>query len=298
MQNSLRPSIPKTWHYEGRVKKPESYALKVETGRVDPRDLDDFFACTVVVPTLDSCDTAEALIARLFDVVGRKPETALVALSQPFDFQFDHIRLYARLRVPSGLDPAPVHRLRFEVQVKTFLQHAWSIATHDLTYKTNDVSWGKERVAAQVKASLEAAEVSIVEAERLATSGNKLLARQDSATASLVGVVGSLQRHFTAAQLPEDTKRLALTIKTTLEACSLEPGYLEKLLNLGKAKRMGSHPADLSPFGVVLLYLVDLQPAKLKAALRRAKGPKILISREVALPASFLSYDLPSARHI
>ena len=54
------------------------------------------------------------------------------------------------------------------MQVKTFLQHAWGIATHDLIYKTDDVSWSRQRIAYQIKAMLEHAEMSIQEAGRLA----------------------------------------------------------------------------------------------------------------------------------
>ena len=38
------------WHYESRVKELTSFALKIETGRVQtPAALEDFFACTLVV---------------------------------------------------------------------------------------------------------------------------------------------------------------------------------------------------------------------------------------------------------
>ena len=39
-----------TWHYEYRIKEVESFALKLESGRVpDPYSLEDFFGCTLVV---------------------------------------------------------------------------------------------------------------------------------------------------------------------------------------------------------------------------------------------------------
>jgi len=293
---TLTPRIKQTWHLEGRVKRPESFALKVETGRVDPYDLEDFYACTIVVPTMDVIDEAEFLINELFEVVSRKPETNKTAMAGALDFRFDHLRIYARLRVPLGLDGGPIFALRFEVQIKTFLQHAWSIATHDLTYKTNDLSWGKERVAAQVKATLEAAEVSIVEAERLATSGNRLLAREDTLTVDLAMIAKTLLLNFTSAQLPEDVKRLALTIRTTLEACGLEVGSLEALLRRGKKVHGGQHPTDQSPFGVVLLYLVEQQPTKLRRALTRKSGPMIFLPSEVELPSSFSGQPMARAR--
>jgi hypothetical protein len=37
------------WHYESRLKQEQSFALKVESGRVpNPAALEDFFACTLV----------------------------------------------------------------------------------------------------------------------------------------------------------------------------------------------------------------------------------------------------------
>lgn len=38
------------WFYTSRVKELESFALKVETARVqDPSKLEDFFACTIIL---------------------------------------------------------------------------------------------------------------------------------------------------------------------------------------------------------------------------------------------------------
>ena len=49
-----------TWHYFSRIKTRESYALKVETGRIDdPNKLDDFFACTIVVKNHSEINAAK-----------------------------------------------------------------------------------------------------------------------------------------------------------------------------------------------------------------------------------------------
>lgn len=298
VKSTLQPRVPETWHYEGRVKSIESYAQKIETGQFDPGDLEDFFACTLVVPTMGFIDEAERLVGELFEIVSRKPETNRMAMAGALDFRFDHIRIYARRRVPAGLEEGPIHRIRFEIQIKTYLQHAWSIATHDLTYKTNELSWGKERVAAQVKATLEASEIAIVEAERLAKSGNRLLTREDSDTTELVTIVGTLQRHFTENQMPVDVKRLAATLRGLLRGCKLTPAALDGLLHKGKLKRGGSHPTDLSPYSVVFLYLASEQPAKLLGALKRRGGPVFFVPGEVKLPDSFGGVTLHSARRL
>lgn len=279
--------IPETWHYEGRCKKLESYALKIETGRFDPNDLQDFFACTIVVPTMNHLAEAESEIEKLFEMVSRKPETDRRALAGANSFPFDHIRLYARLRPPVGLPLSPVHGLTFEIQLKTYLQHAWSIATHDLTYKTSELSWGKERVAAQVKATLESAEISIVEAENLASSGNVLLTRADDETLALSLIAAALQRSFLSSQLPSDVKRLASTMHSTLRTCGIDPSSIETILTRGKRSRAGVHPNDLSPNGTLITYLIEQMPGKLRRALQKKKGTAIFIPPEIQLPDSF-----------
>lgn len=277
--------IEKKWHYESRVKSLESFALKLQTGRVDnPSDLEDFFACTIVVPTLIEAQAAESLVRNHFELRSRRPESAELAAQPAHVFQYDHTRLYMRLRPGIGMRQSPIHDLRFEVQIKTFFQHAWSLGTHDLTYKTATPDWGKQRLAAQVKAMLEVAEVAISEANVIASSGAGM-AKRDERIDDLKQAIETLTVEFGAGDLPDDLQRLAECVLLPLKLAKLSSSDLKGVLSDGRSRNGGSHPSDLSPFATVVQYLLDVRPAEMKAALRKQQRQKIILEPNLKLPA-------------
>src|SRR5689334_20945235 len=77
------------WHYESRVKEQQSFALKVETGRFDPSNLEDFFACTLVVANTLEIEAAEQLILSQFKEHYRRPKQASWTHKSPDSFPFD-----------------------------------------------------------------------------------------------------------------------------------------------------------------------------------------------------------------
>src|ERR1039458_7003995 len=135
------------WHYESRVKELPSFALKIESGRFQkPEALEDFFACTLVVSNATEIAEAERLVGDHFTVQYRRPKQIDKTHKPSNSFPFDDLRVYAVLREGPAIPPTDLAGIAFEVQIKTFLQHAWSIATHDLLYKSDDVNWSKERI--------------------------------------------------------------------------------------------------------------------------------------------------------
>ena len=272
------------WHYEGRVKALQSFALKLESGRFKPGALEDFFACTLVVANLAEVAEAERLIGQRFAVQARRPKRAGQTKKRSDSFPFDDLRLYVVLPPDPALPPSDLVGVRFEIQVKTFLQHAWSIATHDLVYKSDDVNWSKERIAFQTKAMLEHAEVSMQEAETLAASA--ALAKEDAPTKQLKEGIALLRRQWNQDELPADVRRLATNVLALIDSLKVSLPRLDEILIAGKVAS-GSHPANLSPYGTVVQYLFTAEQAKLVSFLERAgdRIAPILISAEIDVPA-------------
>ena len=273
------------WHYESRVKELVSFALKIETGRFkEPAALEDFFACTIVVANASELEQAEGLICSHFTLRRRKPRKKRTHKA-PETFAFDDLRLYVTIREDPTVPPPPpnLSGIVFEVQIKTFLQHAWTIATHDLVYKTADVDWGKGRIAYQIKAMLEHAEVSIQEADKLATSS--LLAKEDRQTKQIKSGIKLLESQWNQDQLPSDVRRLAENIIALLKLLDLDIAGLKTILNTNKTLRDGFHLANLSPYGTVVQYLFEAEQERMQQLLTGDDIPaRVLIPSEITLP--------------
>lgn len=281
----LEPEVTnKGWFFISRLKDLESFALKVETGRVDnPRRLEDFFACTIIVPTVSQVSEAEVLLEGMYEVAVRRPPNDDATHKRASDFVFDDLRLYLKRGASETGRNNDLEGLIFEVQVKTILQYAWGIASHDLIYKTDNVSWPKERIAFQVKAMLEHAEIAIAEAERLAES--PAISKRDHDTASTLEIIDVLREFWSADRLPRDIKRLAESIRGVLKACDMLPNELLGVLKAEKA-RIGVLPTNLSPYAFLVQALANSSVVDFKAriASNKNRATKIFVHEDMDLP--------------
>jgi ppGpp synthetase/RelA/SpoT-type nucleotidyltranferase len=272
----------RSWFFTARIKELPSFALKLETGRVEnPLALEDFFACTIVVPTMKLIEEAEKLVLEHFDQVTRRPPQDDKTHKSPSDFTFDDLRLYVKRRPQSSGKDEDLIGVIFEVQIKTVLQYAWSIATHDLIYKTDTVSWPKERIAFQVKAMLEHAEIAISEAERISDAHG--VSKMDQRTESILFIIDRAKRFWQPDALPEDLKRLAENILSLLRMAKVQVGDLEKLLSQEKA-RVGLIPRDLSPYAFVLQALAQDATVGFQEKFEQAKRVRLLIHDGMDVP--------------
>jgi hypothetical protein len=270
------------WHYESRIKSEESFALKVESGRVaDPLSLEDFFACTLVVENFTAINAARSLIEGLFERRYSRPRESGRTEKPPTDFRFDDLRMYVRWKADPSEKTPPFAGLTFEVQIKTFLQHAWGIATHDLVYKGNRSSWPLQRVAYQVKAMLEHAEVSIAQAEILAKTETLNLDSDQFERLRLIDAF--LEKNWEVSELPADRRTLTQTLAGLLDCLGIQLARVEAAIVAETGQRRGTATLNLSPYGVIVQSLLNQDPAafdRLKKGSERSHF-RVFLPREI-----------------
>lgn len=273
------------WHYISRIKAIESFAMKIETGRFNKVEVfEDFFASTIVVQNLSEINSAVKFISTFFDIKFKRPYSQSLTHKESSSFPFDDLRLYVTLKdLGTGKLASNIYDLVFELQIKTFLQHAWGIATHDLIYKSDKINWGKERVAYQVKAALEHAEVSISGVEELSKVNE--LSKENKEVKKINQMITLLSRHWDDADLPVDRRRLAQNIIGLLNSLNISLTELNTIMleetNLGR----GAKIRDLSPYLIIVQTLHNIKNVEFLRYLRKKDGKhKILIATELNLP--------------
>lgn len=255
----IRSKKKETWHYYSRIKSEESFALKLETGRVKtPSKMEDYFAGTLVVENINEIKNAIELVNSLFEINNRKPPADNFTHKESSSFAFDDLRLYVSIKKVEYLPPGSLSDIIFEIQIKTFLQHAWSIATHDLIYKSDTVSWPKERVAYQVKAMLEQAEISISGVDGLSQLPE--LAKENRESKLLNDIKEFLIETFPADSLPFDLLRLSGIVGDVLKSFRIDLPQLRVMIDAETAANKGIKTLDLSPYGIIVQSIINQNP--------------------------------------
>ena len=196
------------WFFISRIKDIESFAQKIETGRVcNPARMEDFYAATIVVATSREIVVATEMIGKEFEIVRRRPAGDSFTHKTPATFDFDDLRLYVKMKSTTIERFPDLVDVVCEIQIKTILQHAWSLATHQLIYKSTTVNWPLERIAFQIKAMLEHAEVAIAEANMLAKTSS--IAKSDKKTVTKTRLLSHIQNTWNPESLPHNLRRLA-----------------------------------------------------------------------------------------
>ncbi len=274
------------WHYESRIKTEEAYALKLETGRSNGNKLEDFFACTLVVENQTRINAAKDLVLAYFNLKYRRPKSDDFTSKSSDSFPFDDLRLYVEYKDDPILPPTGLEGMLFEVQIKTFLQHAWSIATHDLTYKADSVSWAKARIAFQIKAMLEHAEVSIGTAESIALLPD--LSKKDETTKRLIDTINMLKGLWTPEDLPKDMVRLADNVNALCKALEIPLDDLRRMIDRETTLGRGTATLNLSPFCIIIQTIVNQSPDSIRVFMNLPRSRfKLLLPREVEVPDDF-----------
>ena len=272
-----------SWYYFDRIKSKESFALKIETGRFNSMELEDFFACTLVVENSKSIKKATDLIKEHFVIKSRRPKSNDFTHKHPHSFPFDNLRLYATLKINEYMPPEEginkICDIIFEIQIKTFLQHAWDISIHDLIYKGDDIDWRMQRVAYQIKAMLEHAEMSIHDIDKIKESD--ILPKKDKYINDLNTVKEFLKKNWTDEFLSKDIIRMSKNVSQLLEQLDVGIKELQELLDKETNSGYGRKTLNLSPYFIILQTVINRNSEKIKKFMQVDSKYKIPIPSEI-----------------
>src|SRR5262249_7637393 len=147
----------------------------------------------------------------------------------------------------------------------------------------NDVDWSTSRIAYQVKAMLENAELSIGKARQLTDSA--LLSRTDKQHSDLRDTIGEIKKRWESAQLPKDLRRLAVTISEMTWLLRMRAAELGAAVDEATEAGQGAKTLNLSPYGAILASLIRKRGAALFEPLGLPKNrDDLFVPLEVELP--------------
>jgi ppGpp synthetase/RelA/SpoT-type nucleotidyltranferase len=154
----------KNFAFTDRIKTIDSLSEKIETGRFRKwSDIEDFYAATIIIPNLNIEKEVIVFLQTTFDKIELKKRGD--TLKSPDVFRFESTRFIGRLK-QSG-EQTELSKINFEIQIKTAFEHAWSVSTHSLVYKANDIDWKLLRIASQLKSSVEQLDVIVSSAKQM-----------------------------------------------------------------------------------------------------------------------------------
>jgi ppGpp synthetase/RelA/SpoT-type nucleotidyltranferase len=217
-------------YISARIKPLESITAKLEKDApASLLDINDLLAATVVLTSHERILGFEAKIRQFCEVIEVKSERA----DNPENFAYDDRHLILKLSEDyHAVIENPVLRMYlFEVQIKTYFQNAltkWSRGA----YKARKLSWNLARLVGQTRALVEMADSALARVEASLREASETVEYQKFSHHN--AIIELIADRLQSVQLPEDMRRLAVTIDEDIKHYFKHPSEEERRRLLGE----------------------------------------------------------------
>lgn len=262
--------------YTSRVKAAESVYEKLVLG--DYRALDeveDLFAATIVLPNAPVGE-ARSLFATALGGHFLVAEVRSDRTRAPMEFIYDDLHFVLRLKDSPLLLNKALLKYRFELQVKSYLQHGWAKAVHNTVYKTPNESWRASRVAAQTKAAVEMVEASLaLGAEFLPEDAAQRYEPIDNRV-----LVCGLLLEWWHGDFPDNRRRLGIFTVNMLRLACINADEFKTLLESVRARELAAMKS-LSVHQAIMILLIEARSGAVLQNLQSGRKRYLLITSDM-----------------
>lgn len=261
-------------YVEARIKSKESLMAKIEKeGHDNPADeIEDLVACTLIVNKTSEIEAVKKVIEQKFNIEDEKSKRS----RSPNEFVYDAVHLILSFKDDPLISNRNILGKKFELQIRTTLQNAIDKVTREEIYKTDVLTWQKDRTASEIRANLELLDLLLNFFPSIADFQEE---REYELYKHRNKIIDLLKHIWTAEKLPEDLRRASIIIEDYLK---LADATVEDLSNwLENAKYAYVVEAiSITPCQIILMILFLEKKNRFLQTVKRGNR-RLLITSEM-----------------
>ncbi len=261
-------------YVEARIKPKESLMAKIEKeGYENPADeVEDLVACTLIVNKTSEIEAVKKIIEQKFNIEDERSKRS----RSPNEFVYDAVHLILTFKDDPLISNKEILGKRFELQIRTGLQNTIDKVTREEIYKTDVLTWQKERTASEIRANLELLDLLLDSFPKIADFQEE---REYELYKRRNKIIDLLKRTWTAEKLPKDLRRASIIIEDYLR---LADAIIEDLSNWVKDSKY-AHIVDaisITPCQIILVILLLEKKSRFLQTVKE-KTRRLLITSEM-----------------
>lgn len=235
-------------YVKARTKPRESLMTKIEKeGCKNPADeIEDLVACRLIVKSNTDIDGILKKIEEIFNIERRSFRSY-----RPSEFIYDDIQLILNFKDNPLISNKGILGKKFELQIRTSLQDALAEVIRGEIYKTDLLTWQKERTASELRANLELVDVILsgfLEVSAIQEEKDYKPYQQRNK------IIKLLKDTWSTEKLPQDLRRASIVIEEYLKLAEAKVEDLSSWLNLDKYKNTVK-AVSITPCQIILIVL-------------------------------------------